>query len=317
MNQALRAAVVLVIFNRPSTTQIVFERIRQARPRTLIIIADGPRRDRPDEVELCRQARAIAEGVDWPCEVLLDYAEENMGCRIRVASGLDWVFQNVGEAIILEDDCLPDPTFFRFCEQLLDFYRGEERILQISGSNFLFGRHNIVDSYYFSQYPLCWGWATWRRAWQYYDVDLQAWKANRERYLAKFADRREGAFWATGWDNICSGKLDTWDYQWMMAHFDRNGLSIIPKANLVANIGFGADATHTRSRLAAVRPASGSVRFPLQHPSNVVRNVRADELTARRLFYQRSVLGKATEVVKRRVLALTSRMRSSAEASVL
>ena len=179
-----------------------------------------------------------------------------------------------------------------------DFYRGEERILQISGFNVLFGRHNIVDSYYFSQYPLCWGWATWRRAWQYYDVDLQAWKANRERYLAKFADCREGAFWATGWDNICSGKLDTWDYQWMMAHFDRNGLSIIPKANLVANIGFGADATHTRSRLAAVRPASGSVRFPLQHPSNVVRNVRADELTARRLFYQRSVLGKATEVVK-------------------
>jgi hypothetical protein len=317
MTHTLRSPVVLIVFNRPRTTQIVFDRIRQAKPNLLMIIADGPRADRPSETALCGTVRKIVEKVDWPCQVLTNYSSDNMGCRRRVASGLDWVFHNVEEAIILEDDCLPDPTFFHFCEELLVRYHDEKRVLQVSGSNFLFSRCEIRDSYYFSRYPQCWGWATWRRAWQHYDVDMRAWKVNRERYLAQFTDPKERAFWATSWDNTYSGALDTWDSQWMLVYLETSGLSIVPKANLVTNMGFGADATHTRSRLAAIRPAFKSVRFPLQHPSNVVRHVQADELTARRLFYQRSVLGKATEVVKRRVLALTSRMRSSAEACVL
>ena len=169
--------VVLIVFNRPEVTKIVFERIRQARPGLLMLVADGPRERRQGEPDACRQVRQIVEHVDWPCEVLKNYSDTNMGCGARVASGIDWVFQHVEQAVILEDDCLPDPTFFRFCEELLDRYRYEERVMQISGSNFLFGRRAVEVSYYFSRYPLCWGWATWRRAWRHFDFNMQTWKS--------------------------------------------------------------------------------------------------------------------------------------------
>ena len=118
-NWQLNTPVAFLIFNRPHTTQRVFAEIAKARPPKLLVVADGPRNDRPGEAELCAQTRAIIDQVDWDCEVLTHYADKNMGCKKRIASGIDWVFTQVEEAIILEDDCLPEASFFQFCEENL------------------------------------------------------------------------------------------------------------------------------------------------------------------------------------------------------
>jgi hypothetical protein len=176
----LSTPVAFIIFNRPDTTARVFEAIRRAEPPQLLIVADGPRVDRPSDVERCAAARAVIERVDWDCEVLTNYAEANMGLADRVSSGLDWVFSLCDRAIVLEDDCLPDPSFFRFCDELLDRYRDDERVMAISGDNFQLGRRRTRYSYYLSRYNHCWGWATWRRGWQHYDHRMQLWPLVRD-----------------------------------------------------------------------------------------------------------------------------------------
>src|SRR5665648_587346 len=167
-NFQLKTPVAFIIFNRPETTRRVFAEIAKARPTKLLVIADGPRATHPDDAEKCAVVRAIIDGVDWDCEVLKNYSDVNLGCKRRVSSGLDWVFDTVEEAIILEDDCLPHPTFFRFCEEMLAKYRDDKRIAMISGDNFQFGKKRTEYSYYFSRYTHIWGWASWRRAWDNY-----------------------------------------------------------------------------------------------------------------------------------------------------
>lgn len=156
----LKTPVAFLIFNRPDTTRRVFAEIAKARPPKLLVVADGPRADHPDDVEKCAAVRAIIDGIDWDCKVLTNYSDINLGCKRRVSSGLDWVFDTVEEAIILEDDCLPHPAFFRFCEEMLNKYRDDKRIAMISGDNFQFGRKRTEYSYYFSRYPHIWGWAS-------------------------------------------------------------------------------------------------------------------------------------------------------------
>src|SRR5262249_5875156 len=175
----LRAPVALFLFSRPDTTRLVFDAIRQARPARLYLVADGPREDRPEEAERCRVARALCARVDWPCEVHTQFSETNLGQRRRLESGLRWLFANVDEAIVLEDDCLPDPTFFPYCQDLLERYRDEPGVLAIAGSNSQYGLHAGTSSYFFSRYPLIWGWATWRRAWRLYDEAMSRWPAVR------------------------------------------------------------------------------------------------------------------------------------------
>jgi hypothetical protein len=179
-NFQIKTPVAFLVFNCPDTTIRVFEEIRCARPPKLLVVADGPRADRPGEADKCQAVRAVIETVDWPCEVLKNYSDVNLGCKIRVSSGLDWVFEQVEEAIILEGDCLPHPTFFRFCEELLETYRDDERIGMISGDNFQFGRKRGDASYYFSRYNHIWGWASWRRAWQHYDRNMAIWPKFRD-----------------------------------------------------------------------------------------------------------------------------------------
>src|SRR4028118_433764 len=181
----MKTPVVLIIFNRPAQTEKVFEVIRQAKPPKLLVIADGSRAERPGEAEKCAAARAVIDRVDWDCEVFKNYSDVNLGCDPRISSGLNWVFETVEEAIILEDDCVPHPTFFRYCEELLERYRHDARVMNISGQNVLFGRHRTEYSYYFSRYTLCWGWASWRRAWQYFDVDVKLWPEIRDQNLIK------------------------------------------------------------------------------------------------------------------------------------
>lgn len=283
----LTTPVAFLIFNRPDTTARVFEAIRQAKPPKLLVVADGPRPDRPDDIEKCKAARAIIEGVDWDCEVLTNYSEVNLGCGKRPATGITWVFEQVEEAIIFEDDCLPHPTFFRFCEELLSYYRHDERIMVISGNNFQFGRSRTDYSYYFSRYNHIWGWASWRRAWKYFDYDLKLWpKIRKEDWLTSILENRKVLkYWTKNFQRTYEGDSTVWDYRWTFACWIQNGLTILPNVNLVSNIGFGEDATHTigsKSRLANL-PVK-EMNFPLKHPLFLLRHVEADNFTYRNLF---------------------------------
>jgi hypothetical protein len=283
----MKTPVAFIIFNRPDTTKRVFEAVREAKPPKLLVIADGPRIDRPGEAEKCAAARAIIEGVDWECEVLTNYSDVNLGCKIRVSSGLDWVFSEVEEAIILEDDCLPHPTFFPFCEELLEKYRNDSRIMQICGSNVLKDQVNIDDSYYFSKYGPIWGWASWRRAWQYYDVDMKLWKEVKDKklYLDFCLSKTEASSRLELYDKLKANKIDTWDYQWGFAKMINSGLSIIPKINLVSNIGFREDATHvTDSKSPLANLATYTIEFPLIYPSFIHRDRAADYIFSRNFF---------------------------------
>jgi hypothetical protein len=270
--------VALILFNRPDTTQRVFEAIRAARPSRLLLIADGPRADRAGEAELCRAARAVVEAVDWPCRVERNFSDVNLGCGRRVSSGLDWVFGQVEEAIVLEDDCLPDPSFFPYCEELLGRYREDERVTFITGTSFRSVPMRTDDSYYFSRFPMVWGWASWRRAWRHYDFTLKAWPALKAgRWLDDLLDGPAAVrFWSRLFDRVRAGKIDTWDHQMVCSLWMQSGLTVVPRTNLVANIGFGPDATHTPDDDPAALRAVGSVELPLRHPDFVLRDAVAD-----------------------------------------
>jgi hypothetical protein len=246
MDSVERAPIALFLFNRPHLTSQVYERVRAVRPSRLLVVADGPRASRPEDRTLCEAARKIVSSPDWPCELLTNFAEENLGNRGRLSSGLNWVFDQCPEAIILEDDCLPCPSFFSFCSQMLSRYREDNRIMHVSGQNLQGGMRRGNGSYFFSRYSLSWGWASWRRAWQYYDVGLSAWPiARQEGWLASILDDPlEIEYWTGIFDKTYGGLINTWDYQWLFTCWCQNGLSIQPNENLVSNIGVGPDATN-------------------------------------------------------------------------
>jgi len=275
----MKTPVTLIIFNRPDLTKKVFEAIRQAKPPTLLVVADGPRPNRPDEVEKCAAARAIIDSIDWKCELLTNYSDVNLGCKHRVSSGINWAFEAVEEAIILEDDCLPHPTFFRFCEEMLAHYRDDKRVMSICGDNSRSMSRRTDYSYYFSRLTPIWGWATWRRAWQYYDVNMKLWPTIKGGGWCKdiMMDPKITKAWESNFQSIHSNEVDTWDYQWTFACWIQNGLSAIANTNLISNCGFNAEATHTKEadhRLAN-RPIE-AMEFPLKHPPFVIHDTQAE-----------------------------------------
>jgi hypothetical protein len=276
----MNAPVLFLLFNRANTTRAVFEAIRQAQPSRLYVAADGPRLDQRGERERCDRVREIATDVDWPCELRTLFREKHLGCGVAVSDAIDWFFEHEDEGIILEDDCLPDLSFFRFCEELLARYRADRAVMMISGSYPLGKQHTISSSYFFSQRSGIWGWASWQRAWQHYDRKIGIWPELRNtewlmRLGQGYKDFRE--FWTEKFDMAYAGKLDTWDYQWDFSIWLQNGLTIMPTKNLVKNIGFGWDATHTkdegdwRGRL----PLE-TISFPLEHPPAITPNQTAD-----------------------------------------
>lgn len=279
-NIHLKTPVLFLIFNRPDTTQRVFEAIRTAKPARLFVAADGPREDRHGEEKKCVQARRIIENVDWDCEILTLFREKNLGCRKAVNSAIDWFFENVDEGIILEDDCLPSRSFFGYCEELLRHYRDDTRIMQICGLNVLKEWKRCGHSYFFSQYGPVWGWASWRRAWKHYDVHMKLWPEIRGKKLYEdfCQNKEEGDHRRDLYDQVFAGKIDTWDYQWGFAKMINHGLSIIPSVNLVSNIGFAGDATHTASDQNNPYAAMETYDMGplLRHPPYVVMDRQAD-----------------------------------------
>ena len=277
----MRTAVALLLFNRPEATRRVFEQVARARPPRLLLVADGPRADRPGEAERCAEVRAIAENVTWDCEVLTNYSDVNLGVGVRPATGLRWVFEQVEDAIVLEDDCVPDPTFFQYCDELLETYRDDERVMHISGDNWNFTTQAQPYSYFFSRYCYSCGWASWRRAFRYYDPELTLWPSLRDTpWLTDLlGDRAAAAFWSGYFELMHSTGLarNGWDWPWLFACWAHHGLSILPAANLITNIGFDAEATHTnRADDARAFVPAVPMKFPLRHPPAMVRDVAAD-----------------------------------------
>ena len=273
--------VVLMIFNRPENTARVFQAIRAARPGKLLVVADGPRQNVPEDLMKVALTRKVVAAVDWPCEVLINYSQKNMGCRLRVASGLTWVFEQVEDAIILEDDCLPHPSFFEYCNDLLEYYRDDEKIMHIGGNNFQNGKRRGWASYYFSKYTHIWGWATWRRAWQLYDAELVHWSEHGAEVLARWCERpEERRYWAGILTMVLDGRINTWDAPWLYTCWANDGLSIVPAVNLVSNIGFGGNSSHTSDAQSPFAEMTTSdLKLPLRHPRQVSVDRDADLYT--------------------------------------
>lgn len=278
--QPLKTAVLFLIFNRLDTTKQVFEEIRRAKPSRLYIAADGPRDSRPGEDAKVAAVRDyVICHIDWDCEIVTLFREKNLGCRKAVSSAIDWFFAHVEEGIILEDDCLPSQSFFGYCQELLEYYRHDTRIMQICGLNVLKEWSRCGHSYYFSNYGPIWGWASWRRAWQYYDVDMKLWPEICEKKLLEdfCQNPDEVGFRLNIYNNVYSGNIDTWDYQWGFAKMINSGLSIIPAHNLISNIGFGIYATHTTSDSILSNLEVSELDLPLIHPQHMIRDKEYDK----------------------------------------
>ncbi len=278
-NKPFDTPILFLIFNRPETTFRVFEIIKKIKPMNLFIAADGPRTDIEGEARKCQEARNILSRIDWNCQTENLFREKNLGCKIAVSSAITWFFDNVEEGIILEDDCLPDPSFFGFCQELLQYYRNDTRISMISGDNFQNGITRGSASYYFSKHPHIWGWATWRRAWEKYDVNMTTYPLfSKNNQLANiFSDTSEQHYWYRLLDKTFRGEIDTWDYQWFYTVWRQNGLSITPNVNLVSNIGYDSQATRTKKDKKNLANLKTERLDRIIHPKSVAANKDADD----------------------------------------
>lgn len=273
--------IAYIIFNRPRYTRQTFEAIRAAQPKELFLIADGPRSTHPEDAALCQEVREIVSQIDWPCLVHQNFAPANLGLKGRVSSGLNWVFSKVERAIILEDDCLPHPDFFSFCDDLLERYAYDERVWVITGDNHQMGKKRGDASYFFSHYSDCWGWATWGRAWKNFQGDIPFWPEWRESlsWQAMQLDQVETRFWLDIFSRVYFNQISSsWFYPWLACIWYGRGLTATANVNLVSNIGIGPDATHT----VALTEQAGAITHPLGellHPHRVEINRAADRCT--------------------------------------
>ncbi len=285
--QLLTPPVALILSPRLDTVQRVLAAIKAARPQRLYVVADAGWS--PETVDGFARVKELIQAIDW-CEVKKNYATENMGAKMRLASGISWIFEHEECAIILEHDCWPHPSFFQYCEELLERYKDDERVMHIGGSNFFkaLGSHfKTQDSYFFTNVPHIWGWATWRRAWKFYDVHIAKWPTARSRRMLYdvFRDDAVAYRWENRLQEYYEGRIESWDGQWTFAILSQGGLSINPRVNLVSNIGFGPQALSCRdadSPLANV-PLE-PMGFPLVHPPFLIVNEEAESFINRDLF---------------------------------
>ncbi len=282
---SLKTPVALVMFNRPDCVRKSFTAIREAKPRELFIIADGPRQGFPDDIRLCAECRDIVDNIDWECKVHRNYSDVNLGCGQRPSTGFSWVFDQVDTAILLEDDCIPSSSFFRFCQELLEKYYDDEHVDSVAGCNFGITSANGAD-YYFSHAFNSWGWASWRRVWKRYDYEIKKWpkikktSALRDAYMVPAFVKH----WEEAFDRVYAKQIiSAWDYQADFMSLAHGGVHIYPQKNLISYIGFDESATHTleadeNNRLYAFTKAAYEIEFPLRHPQSVAADFRADYL---------------------------------------
>ena len=301
----LDTPVLFLVFNRPETTQQVFNVIRQAQPKHLFVAADGPRPGKEDERALCDKTREIATAVDWDCELHTLFRNENLGCGLAVSGAITWFFENVEEGIILEDDTLPDLSFFSFCTVLLEKYRHNDTVKLISGNNFQQGKWRGDGSYYFSAYSHIWGWASWRRVWQQYDYKLaQQDEASVNKAMDfYFTNPKIKKHWLNIFQQIKAGTFNTWDLQLLFCIWDKKGISALPNINLITNIGFGTGATHTadiNDKLSNI--PYGSLKL-VNHPSKHSLDKDADTYTFSKIYRSKEKLLSriARKIIRKRI----------------
>ena len=277
----LNTPVLLIAFNRPIQTKKVFEQIRKTKPQKFYIAIDGPRSNKPEDVIKIKKVYEIFKNIDWKCSTFFLKRKNNLGCKTSVSSAIDWFFKFEQQGIILEDDCLPCSDFFFFCQELLLKYEYNRNIHMISGVNFQDGNIRGDGSYYFSKLTHVWGWATWKRAWKHYDVNMSYWPSFKksEEFKKIFNLRKPTKYFRSIFDSTFNSKIDTWDYQWTACVWYNKGLSIIPNNNLVINIGFDADATHTFEKPKKLNDQKTKNILPIIHPSAIKQNFQADEYT--------------------------------------
>jgi hypothetical protein len=275
-----KSAVLFVVFNRPDTTKKVLEKIRQSKPKRLYIAADAPRPGNSKDQTLCDEVKASFKDIDWDCEVKCKFSDTNLGCRVAMSEAITWFFEHEEEGIILEDDCLPADSFFRFCDEMLEKYRHDTRIRHITGCNLQHGKIWGDASYYFSNMTHVWGWASWRRVWvDYKDLPKYNTPALKEQLGNIFSDPMLVESWLDIFNRLLAGKLNSWGYQLDLVNFFNNGLTIIPNNNLISNIGFHPEATHT------INPESIYANVPvtemgeITHPIFVLPQKQADMMT--------------------------------------
>jgi Glycosyl transferase family 2 len=281
----LNTAVILSVYNRPEFTGRVFESIARAKPRQLFVFADGPRS--AADADQCAQARAVVENVDWACDVHYHYSETNLGARECYKSGVDWAFSEVDEGIVLDDDCVPDPTFFVFVQDMLERYRDDPRVMMVCGTNYLGHWKEHRQSYHFSHFGSVWGWASWKRAWSFYDASMSAWGDENVKKQIRdlLANDEVYALQARRFDRLYGEPQDrhSWDLPWSLARLVHSGLTIVPSVNLVANIGNidgrGLPPDHPLANLELAPLA-----FPLRSPGAVAVDREYDQLHTRRIF---------------------------------
>jgi len=276
----LKTPVVFIIFNRPDHTKKTFDMIRKIKPSQLFIIADGPRIDFPEDEKKCLATRNVIKDIDWNCKVFKNYEKKNIGLKKKITTGLNWVFEHVDQAIILEDDCLAGPHFFYYCQELLNYYEKNDKIWLITGNNFQNGNWRGQDSYYFSKYPHMWGWATWKRAWMHYTNDIPFWNSWKlsNSWKELMPDNVERKFWEKIFDQVYSGR-DTygWDYAWVANIWYHKGLTATPNINLVSNIGHDIHASSTKLPSNIANLNIGKLPEILKHPKIIKLDIEADK----------------------------------------
>lgn len=276
----MKSPILFLIFNRPDTTKQVFEEIRKAQPPRLYIAADGPRPSREGEKELCEQTRAIASDIDWECEVKTLFRNENLGCGKAVSQAITWFFDKEPEGIILEDDVLPHPDFFPYCDEMLERYRDDNRIGLIAGHNHIYQALQRKSSYGFLSVPHIWGWATWRNNWALYDYNLT--RTSEQDFITALKtygyNSTEIRFWKTIYNLLKHHRYDTWDYQWAITLMSHGRLNPTPYNSLTKNIGFGSNATHTPKSCKEEIELITKPIYPLVHPENVLIDREADNI---------------------------------------
>ena len=304
MRNSFNTPILFIIFNRPATTLKVFDAIKLLQPAKLYLAADGPRSDRKEEEQLCDLSRKLVlDNITWDCNVETLIRDSNLGCKIAVSSAINWFFENEEHGIILEDDCLPNQSFFNFCEVLLEMYKDEETIMQISGCNLLGGSIELKESYYFSRMCHIWGWATWRRAWNLYDIKMDRLNELFNDFDEISNDKRIKNYWIKMFNQVKENKIDTWDYQWVYSIWVNKGLVISPSVNMISNIGFGPDATHTFIMDKSVANLKANTIDLITHPKSIERNIALDDYdmkkTVRTISIFESIMIRATNVYNR------------------
>lgn len=298
----LQTAVLFLVFSRLDTTKQVFEAIRQAKPPRLYVAADGARSNREGEDKKVQAVRDfITQNIDWECEVKTLFRDKNLGCKYAVSSAITWFFENEEQGIILEDDCLPSQSFFWYCEELLNKYKNDPSVYLISGDSRGTESFGMQEDYGFCKYPMIWGWASWSRVWSKYDPEISDWSELRSDLLPRISKYRATVrFWGEVFEKMSKKMIDTWDYQFCYLLLKNNAKCIVPKVNLIKNIGFGVDATHTFDINAeAANRENHNISIPLNHNVDPVSEIKINDFYDLNEFKVHSFLTKAINKISR------------------